>query len=241
LINKKHPSEYVGEKFGELTIIEVLNPYVQQNGRKRTKVMARCECDGNVDAYRLEALQFGSTTSCGCVQKENTSKTKTTHGLTKHPLHRVWLGIKKRCDNENDLRYKDWGGRGITICDEWKNKFKTFYDWCVNNGWNGKLQIDRINNDGNYEPNNCRFLTAQENNGNKRLIMSSNTSGYRGVSFIKSKGCFRVKISHKNETVYLKYGFSTAKGAAIARDIYCIKNNIPFTLNFPELIYWMAL
>lgn len=91
------------------------------------------------------------------------------HGLSKHPLYRIWTGIKNRCFYENGKGYKDYGGRGITLCQQWQNDFFCFYEWCTNNGWMKGLQIDRYpNNNGNYEPGNIRFVTHRENQRNKR-------------------------------------------------------------------------
>jgi hypothetical protein len=90
------------------------------------------------------------------------------HGLSKHPLHKIWSGIKSRCYCESSSHYKDYGNRGIKVCDEWKNNFKTFYDWAINNGWQSSLEINRINNNKNYESNNCNFVTSKINCNNKR-------------------------------------------------------------------------
>lgn len=90
------------------------------------------------------------------------------HGLRKHPLYSVWANIKTRCYNQNDVHYERWGGRGITVCDEWKNDFQTFYDWAMSNGYQDNLTLDRIDNDGNYEPSNCRWVTTTIQNRNKR-------------------------------------------------------------------------
>lgn len=91
----------------------------------------------------------------------------TQHGLRFHPLYHVWVDIRQRCTNTNHKRYYGWGGRGIKVCEEWRT-FKPFYDWAISNNWEKGLQIDRIDNDGNYEPSNCRFVTTEVNSRNKR-------------------------------------------------------------------------
>lgn len=91
-----------------------------------------------------------------------------THGLRRTRLYRIWANIKTRCLNANDPHYEKWGGRGITICNEWKDNFKAFYDWAMSNGYRDDLTIDRINNDGNYESNNCRWIPHAEQALNKR-------------------------------------------------------------------------
>lgn len=91
-----------------------------------------------------------------------------THGLTKHLLYGVWRAMRDRCQNEKHEYYKNYGGRGITVCAEWINDFKAFYDWAIANGWKEGLELDRKKNNGNYEPSNCRFVTRVVNSRNRR-------------------------------------------------------------------------
>ena len=92
------------------------------------------------------------------------------HGLYQHPLYKIWSAIQQRCCNPKMIRYKDWGGRGIKLCGEWLHNPEMFIKWALENGYKKGLQIDRINNDGNYTPDNCRFVTPAENMHNKRDI-----------------------------------------------------------------------
>ncbi len=85
-----------------------------------------------------------------------------------HPIYRVWQSMKRRCDSPKIKNYRHWGGRGIIVCDGWLNSFLIFCNWALDNGWREGLSLDRINNDGNYEPSNCRFITQADNNRNSR-------------------------------------------------------------------------
>ncbi len=99
--------------------------------------------------------------ACNC--RGNTYK----HGGTGTRLYKTWKKMNERCYNKNEIGYKHWGGRGIVICDEWRNDFAAFMKWAKSNGYSNDLQIDRVNNDGNYEPSNCRFVTQVENKRNR--------------------------------------------------------------------------
>ena len=136
------------------------------------------------------------------------------HGLSKNPIYDVWHNMKNRCLNPKNKRYDDYGGRGIAICDEWMDDLIVFVDWCNNNGYEQGLDLDRIDNDGNYEPKNCRFVTHQINQCNQRLLQSSNTSGYRGVSWNKGDKKWRARI-RVNGVHKLLGSFSSPKLAAL--------------------------
>ena len=105
--------------------------------------------------------------SCGCVTKELIGQSNFKHGQSNTRLYWVYANIKQRCTNPNNEDYKDYGGRGITVYPEW-TEFIPFRDWALDNGYKDSLQIDRINNNGNYSPNNCRFVTSAENTQNRR-------------------------------------------------------------------------
>lgn len=159
----------VGQKYGKLTILERLHD--SGNGQ----YLVRCICDcGQEKITKLGNLRKGGVTSCGCICRTRF----LSHGLSKHPLHAIWRGILSRCYNPNRAAFKDYGGRGVIVCDEWRSDFKAFYDWAIDK-WAEGLHIDRENNDGPYSPENCRFITGKCNANNRR---NSIKIEYNGVT-----------------------------------------------------------
>lgn len=167
-------------KFNRLEIIEDLGmvTVTTKTGitRKRHRVNVKCDC-GNVITVTLSDIKNGRTKSCGCYIKEITSERSKKHSKTGDRLYIMFASIKSRCYNKNNKAYYRYGGRGIKICDEWLNDFLLFHDWVVKSGWEDGLQIDRIDNNGDYEPNNCRFVTARENSNNKSNTIFLNFNG----------------------------------------------------------------
>jgi len=155
-----------GNIYGRLTLTGKTYR-VPMYGQLRRVVEAECDC-GVTRMYLANSLRTGATTSCGCFQRQNTSEIHTTHGLSKHPLYLVHQEMLKRCYIESTKAYKDYGGRGIGVCDEWQSDFISFYNWAVNNGYQTGRSLDRINNDGHYEPSNCRFADRATQSRNKR-------------------------------------------------------------------------
>ena len=149
--------DLTSKKFGHLTVIKMNEKRGPSN-----KVMCTCKCDcGNTIVVMSNSLTTGKTVSCGCrIQNK-------THGMTNNRIYKIWADMKNRCTNINNQSYSDYGGRGISICKEW-NKFENFYEWSKISGYSDNLTIDRINVDGNYEPNNCRWATYEQQNNNKR-------------------------------------------------------------------------
>lgn len=178
--------------------------------KKNNRIYWRCKCDCgnflNVLSYSLIKKQ---TRSCGCYNKEKSKERMTKHGLSKHPLFSIWKAIKRRCYDTKSICYKNYGGRGIVVCDEWKNSYINFYNWAMSNGYkNEKLKsgknkwtIDRINNDGNYEPNNCRWTTDLVQSQNTRKVRKFNILGETltieemSKKYNINKNCLRSRIS----------------------------------------------
>ena len=165
--------DVTGQKFNHLTALN----FSHKDKNRKTYWDFQCDC-GAIKTLRLDQVKSGNTKSCGCWKKITDEKNMNRKGsVAKYAdlgpikdcnLYSRWLGIKNRCYNVHFKQYKDYGGRGIKVCDEWLYNFKAFYDWSIENGYSQELQIDRINNDGNYEPNNCRWVTRKVNMNNTR-------------------------------------------------------------------------
>lgn len=143
---------------------------------------------------------------------------------SKHPLYSVYNDIKKRCENKNNKNYNDYGGRGITICKEWKENPRLFIEYCLENNWKKGLTIDRIDVNGNYCPENCRFVDWHIQAANQRL-RKDNTSGYKGVCHLKINGKWNSVIHINKKRVYLGQ-YDTREEAVAVRNKYIKENNL---------------
>lgn len=155
--------DLTGQKFGRLTVIERYKS--SKGGHTRWKCM--CDC-GRETISCADGLRNGQTTSCGCLNREKIIKARQTHGMWKSRIYRIWKGMISRCCCETDGNYKNYGGRGIAVCEEWLHNFQAFYDWSTQNGYADNLTIDRIDNDKGYYPYNCRWITFKKQQNNRR-------------------------------------------------------------------------
>lgn len=170
-MEKRKSSKYygvnlIGERHGKLEVI-------RKADHGKSWWICKCDC-GNV--VELPTYRFFKNQSCGCFEKENLErigKNNRTHGRTESRLYHTWCKMKERCYNPNIEHYPQYGGRGITICDEWRNSFESFQEWAYSAGYDdnstgNEQSLDRINVNGNYEPSNCRWITHQEQMRNTR-------------------------------------------------------------------------
>lgn len=180
----KKSRDITGETYGRLKAIERTS--CGKNGNARW--LCQCEC-GNESIVDVQSLINKHTQSCGCLLKDILTK----HGKINTRLYGIWLNMKDRCRNPNFKQYEDYGGRGIAVCEEWSIDFKAFYNWSIENGYSDELTIDRCDNNGNYEPSNCRWTTRAEQSRNTRAH-KDNKSGHKGVSWDTLNKNWRARI-----------------------------------------------
>ena len=186
----------------------------------------KCQYCGKEFKTNFRSVKRGSTRSCGCI----VNKHKITHGLTTHRFYGTWSNMKKRCYNPKHQAYPTYGGRGITVCDEWLI-IENFIKWAEETHIKG-LSLDRIDNNKGYSPDNCRWADKTLQVLNRRKF-KNNKSGYIGVSFNKITNKWVAGIRYKGAYVYIG-GYDVPLEGALARDKYIKENNLPHKLAFPN-------
>lgn len=179
-----------------------------------------CEC-GTKRIVSANSLGHRST-SCGCFARENSSKIQKTHGLSKGRLYRIWRGVKQRCNNPNDDAYKYYGARGITLFDEWNKSSSSFFKWSFENGYNENLTLDRIDNNGGYEPSNCRFISNTEQQRNRRNNVNITAYGETKTleEWARDKRC---KVSTTTIKRRILWGVNPEAAISQKRRLFCPK------------------
>ena len=214
----------------ELILLEDLGTlYPTLNSKHKTRYgLYKCYC-GNEFKTLTASVKNGKTKSCGCYQKLRAKECPGTHNLRNHRLYKTWLGMLHRCNNPKAAGYKNYGGRGIEVCERWlkvenfiEDMFPTFQEG---------LTLDRKDTNGNYSPDNCRWSKRTTQTRNTRKIWSHNTSGYRGVSYYKLRNKWASCITVNRKNKFLGY-FEDKIEAAKAYDKYVIDNNLEHTRNF---------
>lgn len=168
--------DLTGKRFGRLVVVG------RAGSSKNKSILWECICDcGNRVIKDGVNLRCGDTKSCGCLHRDSVKKTMQTHAMSKTRLYRVWAGVKSRCYNEHADNYKYYGARGIHMCDQWKDNFYEFFRWAISSGYKEdasaqECTLDRIDNLGDYSPDNCRWSThkTQCNNQRSNLVFELN-------------------------------------------------------------------
>ena len=214
-----------------VTLIKDLGMKYATDNSKSKKRFGLYECPHC--CVKFEAMvtnvKGGKTTKCRGCGDINSGDKRRVHGENMtNPLYSKWVHMRQRIKNPNDKDYKHYGGRGITICNEW-DEFIPFRDWCLSNGYKKNLTIHRVNNDGNYEPSNCIFTNQTVQTRVSTKIRKTNKSGYRGVSKNKKAWCATISVNYKRIHIG---SFKDKKDAAMAYDEYITNNNLEHTRNF---------
>jgi hypothetical protein len=159
------PTNLIGQKFGHLTVVGK----AENNTQGKQMWICKCDCGREkakpTDTY---SLKHGKVKSCGCLYFESNKERNKKHGLTHSRIYNIWISMRSRCNYVGDVAYKNYGGRGIKVCQEWNNDFQAFYDWAMLHGYTDKLTVDRVDPNDDYCPQNCRWSTMKEQQNNRR-------------------------------------------------------------------------
>ena len=195
-----------GDKYNKLTAVR----FDHMDGHRNAYWIFQCDC-GNKKIARVSHIKSGNIKSCGCLRKEKAGKLNKTHGMRYTREYNSWQGMKDRCHNENSPHYKGYGSRGITVCDRWRNSFENFFADMGKKPTSGH-SIDRINNEGNYEPHNCRWATWREQENNKR---NNHWLNYKGKTQTVAQWAREIGLSRMTLYKRLKRGWDIKKALTI--------------------------
>lgn len=163
--------DLTGMRFGKWTVIKRSESTCGKSGKPHTMWLCQCDCGSSPRPVYSSSLLSGRSTSCGCSQKETAANFCrayfSSHNESKTRLYRIWAGMKKRCENPNASNYPNYGGRGITVCDDW-HSYSKFKSWAIAAGYSDDLTLDRIDVNENYEPSNCRWVNNVTQSNNRR-------------------------------------------------------------------------
>lgn len=184
-VNMRYPNDLAGIRFGRLTVIEKAGMSGEGKRGSRSLWLCRCDC-GNEKIVSRNSLVTGNTNSCGCLEMEIKKTMHLKHGMAKTRLWNIWRGMRDRCSRERNNDYPHYGGKGIKVCEDWNRNFEAFKKWALKNGYEDDLTIDRIDNYGDYCPENCRWVTRKEQTRNRSItktVTISEIAEIDGISY----------------------------------------------------------
>lgn len=191
--------DITGKRFGRLVAIEPSKDKATNESKKWL-----CECDCGTKKYiRSSDLRFGKVTSCGCWKDEKTRNRFKVHGKSNTLQYEIWKSMKQRCYNSNNKDYPNYGGRGIKVCDEWKDDFLTFYHWAKYNGYKRHYTIERINPSGNYEPSNCTWIPNEQQALNRK---TTRVIEYQGNNYSMREISEKFNVNYNTFRDYINKG-----------------------------------
>lgn len=205
--------DLTGKRFGRLMVIKRV-------GTRHRECLWECKCDCGKSIDTISSnLRTGHTKSCGCLVMERTKETNTKHGLYGTRIHGIYTNMKTRCYNPKYYLFHRYGGRGISVCDEWlgENGLKNFYNWSMNNGYSEHMSIDRIDNDKGYRPDNCRWVSMkqQQNNRTNNRIITVNGEAHTMREWSEIR-----KINYATIQRRLASGWSEERAVTVAPQVH---------------------
>ena len=195
--------DLTGRRFGRLVVVE----RAENSADGRARWLCRCDC-GQSKTVLGEHLKKGRTKSCGCAKSESSSKRFKKHGGRNSKLYRNWSNMKDRCNNPDCKAYRDYGGRGIKVCEEWTDDFSAFQKWALANGYKEGLTIDRKDNNKGYSPDNCRWTDRKIQGNNKR---NCRYITYKGQRKTVAEWSEITGIPHETLLYRLNHGWETER------------------------------
>ena len=197
----------IGKVFGEVTVLEFVRV-----AKGSSIYTCKCSC-GVIKEFYIGNLRSGKSLSCGCITKQLLSERSKTHGERRTRLYGIWTNMKSRCYNENVDSYEHYGARGISICEEWRDSYEKFRDWAVKNGYSDSLSIDRIDANGDYSPENCRWATDIQQARNKTTTWFVEINGVKKTA---KEWCEIYGVNYKTAHTRKSRGWSDVNAVSTA-------------------------
>jgi hypothetical protein len=231
----KYKNQYKeGDVLGDFGVVflKELEPRKREGTTDKRQALFLCQC-GKEFITDPNYVKTNHTKSCGCYRQKRVIEVIQKHNGKGTRLYSIWRGMRSRCRYKSTDFYEIYGGRGIKVCDEWQESFIPFQKWALDNGYTDTLQIDRIDSDGDYTPENCRWVTNAENMQNTRLIRVNNKTGFRGIKPTKNVCKYETGLKMNRVSYYLGT-YTTPQEAAQAYDIGVLLLEGLHPRNFPE-------